>query len=268
VTADSLQNFFQKDFEKNIDPFLTDSSNQPENQNNNRVEPMIRNIDRKKFEGIPCLEKRNSCFSIDSSSIDVIDRPNLTNSRKNVSFNKDIDVGIYRKDSKNLKLIESYLQPLPVPFNNVAVDRIKQYKDEIIKRPESPLTQKSEIAMTNNNIINSENNNNHHNDVQDQIRNILNNRNSLNSMNTLFSIVDRRTSSPISLASSDTKYTSRASICSKRKFPSDTPVKNLEPTLKMIIIKELSEERVDGQSFLFKFFFLKKKVLKIITFLN
>ena len=34
--------------------------------------------------------------------------------KKEVSFNKDIDVRIFRKDSKNLKLIESYLQPLSV----------------------------------------------------------------------------------------------------------------------------------------------------------
>ena len=71
---------------------------------------MIRN--RRKFEGIPNLKR----FEIESSNIEIIDRPTI--SRKNVSFNKDIDVGIFRKDAKNLKLIESYLQPLPIQVEN------------------------------------------------------------------------------------------------------------------------------------------------------
>ncbi len=206
---------------------------------------MIRNLNRKKFEGIPCLERRNSCFSVDSSNIDIIDRPNLSSTRKNVSFNKDIDVGIFRKDSKNLKLIESYLQPLPVPFVNLPTDELKQ-SDDLNKRPESPLTQRTDstISSTGNNDINNDN----RKDAQDHIRNILNSRNSISNMNSLFSIVNRRTSSPISTVSSENRYTNRASICSKRKFPADTPVKNLEPTLKMIIIKELSEEKIDGKT--------------------
>lgn len=71
---------------------------------------MIRN--RRKFEGIPNLKR----VGIESSNIEIIDRPTI--GRKNVSFNKDIDVGIFRKDSKNLKLIESYLQPLPIQIEN------------------------------------------------------------------------------------------------------------------------------------------------------
>jgi len=39
---------------------------------------------------------------------------------------------------------------------------------------------------------------------------------------------------------------SRGSVCSKRKLPGETPVRELDPTLKMIIIKELSAEKVDG----------------------
>lgn len=38
----------------------------------------------------------------------------------------------------------------------------------------------------------------------------------------------------------------RGSVCSKRKLAGETPVKDLDPTLKMIIIKELSAEKIDG----------------------
>jgi hypothetical protein len=72
-------------------------------------------------------------------------------------------------------------------------------------------------------------------------------------------MVNRKTSSSsLSNASSnECRFTSRASICSNRKFPGDTPVKDLEPTLKMIIIKELSIEKADGNSFFY---------LKLLTF--
>ena len=48
----------------------------------------------------------------ETTNLELIDR--AMSRRKEVSFNKDIDVRIFRKDSKNLKLIESYLQPLSV----------------------------------------------------------------------------------------------------------------------------------------------------------
>lgn len=127
------KNYFQKDFD-NEQP--TDSNSQIERP----TEPMIRNLNRKKFEGIPFqLEKPNSFFSVDSSSIDIIERP----LRKNVSFNKDIDVGIFRKDSKNLKLIESYLQPLPIPQIIQVAEQIPVKDESNQKRIESPLAQKN-----------------------------------------------------------------------------------------------------------------------------
>lgn len=191
------------------------------NQENSDNQLMIRN--RRKFEGIPNLKR----FEIESSNIEIIDRPTI--SRKNVSFNKDIDVGIFRKDAKNLKLIESYLQPLPIQVEN------KNLKDDNKTCEQSTNgIQKADNTYQANSI-----------DVHNQIRNLLNSRNSFNS-NSLFSIVNRRTSSPMSSASSESKYTNRASICSNRKFPGETPVKDLEPTLKMIIIKELSMEKLDG----------------------
>lgn len=53
----------------------------------------------------------------------------------------------------------------------------------------------------------------------------------------------------------------RGSVCSKRKLAGETPVKDLDPTLKMIIIKELSAEKVDGK-FNFKLNFSTKPLFK------
>lgn len=89
-------------------------------------------------------------------------------------------------------------------------------------------------------------------DVRDHLRTLFSSRSDIDSVSSLYSLVNqRRTSSPLSTttttSSDNAKYTNRASICSMRKFPGETPVKDLEPTLKMIIIKELSRERVDGK---------------------
>lgn len=48
-------------------------------------------------------------------------------------------------------------------------------------------------------------------------------------------------------SSSDYRFANRASVSSSKKFPGETPVKDLEPTLKLIIIKELSVEKLDGK---------------------
>lgn len=225
------KNYFQKS---------TDNFKESENKNiitsdceNSFQGAMIRNMGnmRKKFEGIPNQLKNNSV-----DSIDIIEKPNSKRHGliKNVSFNKEVDVGVYRKDSKNLKLIESYFQPTTASVSG---------------KTETVPNRSLETAF-------KENNSNYQAapiDVHNQIRNLLSARNNYNNgnienTNTLFSIVNRRTSSPISNTSSDNKFTSRAStsICSMRKFPGETPVKDLEPTLKMIIIKELSVQKVDG----------------------
>lgn len=106
-------------------------------------QPTIRNmVNRKKFEGIPSELQAHSVqkrFSVDSSNMSLSGegRP-LNSTRKNVSFNKEIDVGIFRKDSKNLKLIESYLQPLPVQnLQNIHADQ--QYQPQQAKEQQQPL---------------------------------------------------------------------------------------------------------------------------------
>ncbi len=96
--------------------------------------PIIKNMTRKRFEGIPSelqavssgLQKR---LSVDSSNMSSEGKP-MNSTRKNVSFNKEIDVGIFRKDSKNLKLIDSYLQPLPMQNVQLLNDQIKQQQKQ------------------------------------------------------------------------------------------------------------------------------------------
>lgn len=89
------------------------------------------------------------------------------------------------------------------------------------------------------------------NEVQTQIRNLLHKRNSINSENNdkqtkeneySLNLLRNINMNPVI----DNRFTNRAAICSNRKYPGETPVKDLEPTLKMIIIKELSVEKLDG----------------------
>ena len=63
---------------------------------------------------------------------------------------------------------------------------------------------------------------------------------------------------------------SRGSVCSKRKLPGETPVRELDPTLKMIIIKELSAEKVDGNypyCYYFEYIFTLNKCQEVEKFL-
>lgn len=86
------------------------------------------------------------------------------------------------------------------------------------------------------------------------MKNLLPKRNNSNDINSLYALVQNQSANltnSISIPNLPNKienrFTNRASICSNRKFPGETPVKDLEPTLKMIIIKELSAEKVDGK---------------------
>jgi hypothetical protein len=98
---------------------------------------------------------------------------------------------------------------------------------------------------------------------QNQIKSLLAKRNNTNDINSLYALVQNQSSNNNTNTNSNTnnqmnnsqniknttenRFTNRASICSNRKFPGETPVKDLEPTLKMIIIKELSAEKLDGK---------------------
>lgn len=73
------------------------------------------------------------------STIEIIDRQQLQNgtsnnsmngSKKNVSFNKDIDVRIFRKNSKNSKILESYMLPLPQQHQQLLLQQQQQQQHQ------------------------------------------------------------------------------------------------------------------------------------------
>jgi hypothetical protein len=162
----------------------------------------------------------------DSTNIEMIEKPSM--SRKNVSFNKDIDVRIFRKNSKNLKALENYMQPLAI---NQLDDK---FFNENLNKLQTAVNETANSVELKNHIKN----------------NLLLRRTSVNTdTNSTYSNYSDK---PLDTNANDTKnnyenrFTNRASICSKKKYPGETPVKDLEPTLKMVIIKELSIEKVDG----------------------
>jgi hypothetical protein len=52
----------------------------------------------------------------------------------------------------------------------------------------------------------------------------------------------------------DNQFTFRSNVSSAKKLSGETPIKDLEPTLKMVIIRELSAEKSDGLSFFLAIF--------------
>ena len=60
----------------------------------------------------------NRIIGTEIVTTEPIERPMTSTMSRRVSFNKEIDVRVFMKNSKNTKLIESYLQPLtatPIP---------------------------------------------------------------------------------------------------------------------------------------------------------
>jgi hypothetical protein len=158
----------------------------------------------------------------DSTNIEILEKPSM--SRKNVSFNKDIDVRIFRKNSKNMKALENYMQPLA----------INQIDDKLFNENLNKL--QTAVSDTSNNV-----------DLKNHIKNTLR-RTSINTdtNSTYSNYSDKSMDVNDTKSDYENRFTNRASICSKKKYPGETPVKDLEPTLKMVIIKELSIEKVDG----------------------
>lgn len=215
VTQQTNENFFQKNFEQT---------------NLESIESA---------ESIRSLEAETP---VSANTEYTLERPMTSMTNRRVSFNKEIDVRVYPKNSKNTKLIESYLMPLtatPIPSELPSSN-----SNEIIL----PTTNRSSTAPSM--YLAKENENTPNEAVQTQIRNLLNKRNSISSDSsdkaneyTLNLLRNINNTAPTSVES---RFTNRASICSNRKYPGETPVKDLEPTLKMIIIKELSVDKVDG----------------------
>ena len=134
--SDSSPNFFQNDSSsvsnfsnKNSPIYNTNySTNQYSSLSSNLVTfPNLessslprfnheKNRSNNAFDSDSLGERISNETSDESTNIEIIERPMTSmTSRKNVSFNNDIDVRIFPKNSKNPKIIESYLLPLTQP---------------------------------------------------------------------------------------------------------------------------------------------------------
>lgn len=184
-------------------------------------------------------------------SQNVVDR--LITSRKNVTFNNDIDVRIFNKNAKNSKnVMDSYvlpLQPQQVYDGMRSTQNDPAAKDKLAGGDTTSISYltKSNQLKDINSILEQMNNSN-------KQKLTGNGSNSIAGGGSLPS--DPRLSASqlnlnniISSSSNylyESKFANRANICSNKKLPGETCVKDLEPTLKMIIIKELSAEKLDG----------------------
>ena len=205
-----------------------------------------------------------SASTSELTNFELIDK--AITSRKNVTFNKDIDVRIFNKNGKNSKIVDSYVLPLAHQQQHVHVEGSSKFKQDNLygSDPIYDIKNQNQIMsfLTKSNQLKDINsileqlNNNSKQTLQINPNNInnLHNFSVSNSPLNPYSPRYNHHSSTNSLNTSsgsgnilENKFTNRANICSSKKFPGETSVKDLEPTLKMIIIKELSVEKVDGK---------------------
>ena len=100
------------------------------------------------FDSDSLGERISNGTSDESTNIEIIERPMTSmTSRKNVSFNNDIDVRIFPKNSKNPKIIESYLLPLTQP-KQLQPQNI--YQSEPINNDENVPNSSFNLNQTNN----------------------------------------------------------------------------------------------------------------------
>ena len=123
-SSSSVSNFNTKN------PLFTNNSNQYTSLSGNLASfPNLESASLSRFTHDKKIDRSNNNSELDSlgerisngtsdesTNIEIIERPMTSmTSRKNVSFNNDIDVRIFPKNSKNPKIIESYLLPLTQP---------------------------------------------------------------------------------------------------------------------------------------------------------
>ena len=209
----------------------------------------------------------NELSSAYSNSTDTFDKP-MSGTRKNVSFNSAIDIRTYPKNvpkyTTTSKNINEFLyiedKQLAVNFNDGTNSSKEKSNEEKLK---ATLLEKVQIDKTKNekdlseNLIESLsktliNGPNNSNTIPDELTNLINafnfpkaDENHIGSNNN--------TNDGKNNKNENIKNTDRCNISSKKKLPGETPVRDLEKSLKMIIIKELSVEKVDG-TFLIYFF--------------
>jgi hypothetical protein len=198
-------------------------------------------IDTKSSNNNSCKNKlSDNFFASENSESNGI-------SKKFVSFNKDIDVRLY---PKNTKLSNKIFEPLILPLAQQDTSSVSS----------SPTTSTpNSTTLTNSSCMNLANMTNETNHLSNQNQNQSNLHLSksfnLNDLTQLFKLQNKdliqNEKQPKIMNNSykneeSNRFSNRASICSNRKLPGETSVKDLEPTLKMIIIKELSVDKLDG----------------------
>ena len=225
-------------------------------------------------------ENFNELSSTHSYPIDNFDNRTMTSTRKNVSFNSAIDIRTYPKNvpkypttSKNLNdLLYIEDKQLSINFNDGTTDKETLGSEDHTNGNTSGKTAPGNeihdqiIESLSKTLINGSENSNK---IADELTNLINNfnfpPNNENLNNTKPYIENNTNNTKSSSNENNISYKNnniidRCTISSKKKLPGETPVKDLEKTLKMIIIKELSVEKVDGMYV----FFLK--VSKLLLF--
>jgi len=159
-SSESSPNIFQNDSPP-VSSYSTNNTNQYSSLSSNLVTfPNLESSSLPRFNHEKKFDRSNNAFELDSlgerisnstsdesTNIEIIERPMTSmTSRKNVSFNNDIDVRIFPKNSKNPKMIESYLLPMT---------QSKQSSQQQIYQQTEPIINEENI---NGNSYNSKNN--------------------------------------------------------------------------------------------------------------
>jgi hypothetical protein len=168
--------------------------------------------------------------------------------RKNVSFSKEIDVRTFQNNVTSIlpKLNDSSNKPAFI------LDHFNDPKSHHIEQPRSILVTKNFDACS----------------VESCSSDILMRDLSRESLKIPNEFNQRLLQESFSLMSSNEHLDgSRKIASSDRKLPGETPVKNLERTLKMAIIKEMSVEKIDG-GFCFANYLESFKLLPKINYLG
>ncbi len=72
----------------------------------------------------------NSSTNSEVTNLEILDKSALSSSRKNVTFNKDIDVRIFNKNAKNSNIVDSYVLPLAVVSGQNDANQVYGYEDD------------------------------------------------------------------------------------------------------------------------------------------
>jgi len=229
------------EIENNKTYFGKDSQSSLENINNSDIDS---------FQSYDCnapqvnFDNRFQFSESDIQSSNIIFSRPMTSNRKNVSFNSDIHIRTFpnasyqaKKSSNNYPPAETHVSEFNEAPKSILVSRSNAENIKNIDSKELQLNAEShkenlQIELNAIDLPKSHNDSNcMQNDIQQYNKALTENLNAL-----LLRSASEKTKN---------RFSDRDSVCSKRKLPGETPVKDLERTLKMVIIKELSTERVN-----------------------